>query len=177
MFIRLYSTPVRYELLLQTGVADAPFDPSPVDAALDRRGAVAQADGSRSWTLPSGQVEVRRLLEGGVLRAFELRIPLSDKLDLVRDLVTEGAALAEEAGVKLYDPQLSRTLSARDDALVADQYLATARYAGEMMGVPEAVSASFAPADEGLKPGTKVLLGIVIGTIVLYFFVDRLLGL
>ena len=151
------------------------YDPSAVDAALAKRGAVAGADGAWTWTLKHGAVEVRPLREAGEVRATELRIPLSDKLDLVRELVVEASSVAEEARVKLYDPQLSRTIGPKDDGLVAEQYFATAKYAGEMVGLSEAVGASFAPPREGLKPGTKVLIGIIGGLIALYLLVERLL--
>lgn len=165
---------MRYELLLQSGQAGSPYELAKVEAALSARGVVAKPDGTRIWKLKAGEVEVRGIIEGGVAMGTELRVPLSDKLDLVREAVTRGAELAQEAGVKLYDPQLSRTLSANDDALVADQFLRTAKYAGEMMGVPEAVYASFAPPEEGLKAGTKVLIGLIGLVVLVWVVVDRL---
>jgi hypothetical protein len=152
---------VRYELLLQSPAPGAPFEPARVDEVLRGRAVEERPDGARLWRLKAGEVEVRRLVEGGAELACVLRVPLSDKLDLVRELVVEGSTVAQEAGARLYDPQLSRTLNASDEGLVADQFLRTARYAGEMMGLPEAVGASFAVPDEGLKPGTKVLLGLL----------------
>ncbi len=152
---------MRYELLLQPPEPGAPFDPSPVEQALEARGATVRPDGARVWTLPAGEVEVRRLLEGAQARACELRIPLSEKLDLVRALVVESAELAQQTGTRLMDPQLGRDIGPKDEGVVAEQFLRTARYAGEMMGLPEAVAASFAPPDEGLKPGTKVALGLL----------------
>ena len=151
---------VRYELLLQTGQAGVPVDLEKVDAALGRRELVTRPDGVKLWKLKSGEVEVRPLVEGGVPVATEVRVPLSDKLELIREAVVEGAALAAESELKLYDPQLSRTLCASDDGPVAEQFLRTAKYAGEMMGLPEAVYASFAPPEQGMKTGTKVILGI-----------------
>lgn len=165
---------MRYELLLQSGQAGSPYGLAKVEEALCARGVVAKPDGTRIWKLKAGEVEVRGIVEGGVAMGTELRVPLSDKLDLVREAVTQGAELAQEAGVKLYDPQLSRTLSANDDGLVADQFLRTAKYAGEMMGVPEAVYASFAPPEEGLKAGTKVLIGLIGLVVLVWVVVDRL---
>lgn len=167
---------MRYELLLQTGQAGVPVDPAKVDAALSRRSLGVRGDGVRLWHLEAGDLEIVPLIEGGVLVATSLGVPLSDKLELIRAAVVEGAALASEAELKLYDPQLSRTLGAQDEGLVADQFLRTARYAGEMMGVPEAVYASFPPPEQGLKSGTRVLLGIVGFLVVLYLVVERLLA-
>ena len=52
-----------------------------------------------------------------------------------------------------------------------DQYFRTARYAGEYMGVSEAVIASYGAEEPGMKAGTKVLLGIAafIGVIIVLF--------
>ncbi|MBX5482309.1 MAG: hypothetical protein IRZ16_10810 [Myxococcaceae bacterium] len=165
---------MRYELLLQTSQAGLPYEVAKVDAALAARGVTDRGDGFRVWKLKAGEVEVRAVVEGGTTVATELRVPLSDKLDLIRELVQQGAALAEEAGARLYDPQLSRTLGAQDDGVVANSFLATARYAGEMMGVPEAVFASFGPPETGLKPGTKVALGLIGLVAVVWFVVDAL---
>lgn len=167
---------MRYELLLQTGKAGVPVDGAKLDAALARRDLRERPDGVKVWHLKAGDVEVRPLVEGGIAVATELRVPLSDKLDLIREAVVEGAALAAEAELKLYDPQLSRTLSAADDGVVADQFLRTARYAGEMMGVPEAVCASFPPPEEGLKTGTRVILGIIAFVAIAYLLLERLLA-
>lgn len=166
---------MRYELLLQTGVPGTPLDVPKLEAALIQRGATALEDGCWAWKVGRATVDVHPLKEAGELKAMELRLQLTEDLEPIRELVREGAALAADAGVKLYDPQLSRTLSANDEGLVADQYQRTAKYAGEMMGVPEAVIASFAPAEEGLKPGTKVLLGLAAFFVVLYLVFDWLL--
>lgn len=147
-----------------------------MDTLLQEKGALARPDGQRVWRLKGGDVEVGELREGGQLIATELRIPLSDRLDLAREVVEEGAALASEAGVRLVDPQLGRALSANDAAAVADQFLRTARYAGEMMGVSEAVAASYAPPPEGMPAGLKVLLVIGGGAFLLYLLVDAMLS-
>jgi hypothetical protein len=167
---------VRYELLLQPQEVGAPYDPAPVEALLTARGAKDQPDGSKLWRLKSGEVEVRRLLENGVPMASELKVELTEKTELIRELVAEAVQVAAEAGVRAVDPSLSKTLVASDDGLVADSYLRTARYAGEYLGVSSAVMASWGQAEpDGLKPGTKVLLGIVAFFVVLYLIVDKVL--
>jgi len=157
-------------------VPGTPYDSTRVDALLLERGAFARPDGQRVWRLKGGDVEVGELREGGQLLATELRIPLSDKLELVRETVEEGATLAAAAGVRLIDPQLGRALSANDSGAVADQFLRTARYAGEMMGVSEAVAASYAAPPEGMPVGLKVLLVIGGGLFLLYLLADSLLS-
>ncbi|MBL8956284.1 MAG: hypothetical protein JNK82_36260 [Myxococcaceae bacterium] len=167
---------MRYELLVQPKDVGTPYDPAPVEALLTARGATDQPDGSKLWRLKAGEVEVRRLNENGVAVATELKVQLTDKTDLIRELVIEGAQLASDAGLKLVDPNLSKTLSANDDGLVADSYFRTARYAGEYLGVSSAVMASWGTSEpEGLKPGTKVLLGIGGFFLLLYIVVERIL--
>ena len=157
-------------------VPGTPYDSARVDALLAERGAAARPDGVRIWRLKHGDVEVGELREAGQVVATELRVPLSDKMDLVREVVEEGATLAQAAEVRLVDPQLGRQLSANDSGAVADQFLRTARYAGEMMGVSEAVAASYAPPPEGISAGAKVLMGIGAFLVGLYILVDLLLG-
>jgi hypothetical protein len=157
-------------------VPGTPYDGTRVDALLLERGAVARPDGQRVWRLKGGDVEVGVLREGGQVIATELRIPLSDKLELIREVVEEGATLAAAAEVRLVDPQMGRSLTANDSGAVADQFLRTARYAGEMMGLSEAVAASYAPPPEGMPVGLKVLLVIGGGFLLLYLLVDQLLS-
>jgi hypothetical protein len=166
---------VRYDLLLQPKEVGAPYDPAPVDTLLTARGATPRPDGSRIWRLKHGEVEVRPLKENGVPVATELKVGLSDKTELIRELVLEGIALANEAGVRLVDPALSKTLGPNDEGLVADQFFRTARYAGEYLGVSEAVIASYGAEEPGMKAGTKALLAIAAFLAALFFLMDRLL--
>ena len=168
---------MRYELLVQPAEPNTPWDPAAFDKVLHDRGAFANADGSRTWRLKAGDVQVRLLIEGGKPIATELRVELSDRLDTIRELVVEGCAIAETISARIVDPQLSKNLTAKDEGLVADQYLRTAQYAGQYAGVSTAVIASYgaAPDDEGMKPGTKVLLGIVAFCAIIYFLVERVL--
>jgi hypothetical protein len=148
-------------LLLLPREPTVPFDPAPLEAALSARGLTGAPEGGRRWRLKSGEVELRPMREAGKPVGAELHVPLSDKLELIREAVVEGVVLAEQAGLRLVDPQLGKVLAASDEGLVADQYFKTAKYAGEMLGVSEALYASIPPPQEGLKPGTKVLLGII----------------
>lgn len=167
---------MRYELLIQPKEPNTPWDPAALDKLLHDKGAFANPDGSRTWRLKGGDVQVRLLLEGGKPIATELRVELSDKLDTIRELVVEGVAVAEAANARLVDPQLTKTLTANDEGLVADQYLRTAQYAGQYAGVSTAVIASYGAAEEeGMKAGTKVLLAIIGFFAVVYFVVEKLL--
>ena len=122
---------------------------------------------------------MRLLIEGGKPIATELRIDLSDKLDLIRAVVLEGVVLAETAGGRLVDPQLAKTLTANDEGMVADQYFRTAQYAGQYAGVSTAVLAGYGKAntEEGMKAGTKVMLAIIAFFAVLYLVAQRMLNI
>lgn len=166
---------MRYELLVQPKEVGVAWDPANFDKLLHEKGAFANPDGSRTWRLKSGDVQVRLLIEGGKPIATELRVELSDKLDLIRELVVEGVALAAASEARLVDPQLSKTLIANDEGLVADQYLRTAQYAGQYAGVSSAVLASYGSADQddGMKAGTKVMLAIIGFFVVIYLVIEK----
>jgi len=158
----------------------SPYDAARVDALLTERRASARPDGVRVWHLRNGDVEVGELREGGAVVATELRVPLSARPDLMREVVGEAAALATAAGARLVDPQLGRALAATDDGVVVEQYLRTARYAGEVAGVAEALSASSdSTADTGSRgfqlSGRFFLIAIGV-FFALYLVVDSLLS-
>lgn len=167
---------MRYELLVQPKEAGTAWDPANFDKLLHEKGAFPNADGSRTWRLKAGDVQVRLLIEGGKPIATELRVELSDKLELIRELVLEGVTLSALADARLVDPQLSKSLITADEGLVADQYLRTAQYAGQYAGVSSAVLASYGTAEEeaGMKAGTKVLLAIIGFFVAMYLVIDRL---
>ncbi len=157
-----------------------PYEAARVDALLSQRGVAVRPDGVRRWSFKHGDVEVGELREGGQVVATELRVPLSDRTDLVREVLAEAAALASEAEVRLVDPQLSRQLTTQEDSGVVEQYVRTARYAGEVAGMPEALGAGSSSLEpqgpRGLQLSGRVLL-IAIGVlVVLYLLVDSLVS-
>ncbi|MBJ6764773.1 hypothetical protein JGU66_28745 [Myxococcaceae bacterium JPH2] len=167
---------MRYELLLQTMTPGTAYDAARVDALLAERSVVLRPDGQRVWRLPDGDVEVGVLREAGQVVATELRVPLSERSELMRATVVEAAALAAAAGARLFDPQLGRALEAQDAGPVVEQYTRTARYAGEVAGLPEAIGASYAmPEPQGFSPGTRFLLFAMGAFVVLYFVVGALI--
>lgn len=166
---------MKYELLFQPTQPGEPYDPAKLEALLEPQSST-RGDGTRLWRLPHGEVEVRPLLEGGRAIATEAKVPLLASLDLIREVVQNGTELAKGAGCTLFDPQLMRAVTPHDEGAVADHYLRTARYAGEMAGVSEAIGIGQPPPDEGLKPGTKVFLGITAFFVLLYLIANKLLG-
>lgn len=157
-------------------VPGTPFDSARVDALLEARGAKALPSGGREWQLENGRVEVHPLREGGQWVATEVRVPLADRTELIREVVTKVAELAQEADARCFDPQLGRALSARDDGMVADQYQRTARYAAEMLGLAEAMPMPSVTENEGFQPTTKFVLGVIGFFVALYLLMDWLGG-
>lgn len=147
---------MKYELIYQAKEAGQPFDPAAVETQLAQRGAAQRPDGTWVWRLPPGEVELFRVQENGACVGLDLKVPLSEKTELVRAAVAEGALLAVAADVRLVDPHLNKALGPLDGELVADEYTRTARYAGEYLGVAEAVHASF---DAGRQQGSSGLSG------------------
>jgi hypothetical protein len=156
-------------------VPGTPFDSARVEALLDARGATVRPGGGRTWSLEHGVVEVHPLREGGQWVATEVRVPLSNRTELVREAVSKMAELAAEAEVRFFDPQLGRALGAHDEGVVAEQYERTARYAGEMLGVTEALPVSTTES-EGFQPTTKFILGVIGFFVLLYLLIDWMNG-
>jgi hypothetical protein len=157
-------------------VPGTPFDSARVEALLEARGAKALPSGGRAWQLEYGAVELHPLREGGQWVATEVRVPLSDRTDLVREVVSRVAEVAKEAEVRLFDPQLGRALSAQDDGLVSEQYERTARYAGETLGMVEALPISTVTESEGFQPTTKFFFGVLGFFVLLYLVMDWIGG-
>lgn len=157
-----------------------PYEVARVDALLAERRVAARPDGVRVWHLRNGDVEVGELREAGQVVATELRVPLSDRPDLMREVLGEAATLATAAGARLVDPQLGRALTATDEGPVVEQYMRTARYAGEVAGMAEAMGASSystaATESRGFQPSARFFLIAVGVFFVLYLVVDSLVA-
>lgn len=152
-------------------VPGMPFDCDRVDALLDARGAKALPGGGRSWLLEHGSVELHPLREGGQWIATEVRVPLLDHTELMRDVVAQVLDLAKQAEVRLFDPQLGREVTSPHDSSLMEQYQRTAHYASEMTGLASAMPIS-SGEDAGFQPTTKMALGIL-GFFTLLYFVMR----
>jgi hypothetical protein len=163
---------MRYELLLQPRSAGEPFHLTRIASLLVERGAAPH-----SWGLEAGQVELASVEEAGRQVATEVRIPLGGRVELLREALLRCADVASAADAALVDPQLGRAVTAADVEVVAQQYLRTARYAGEMRGVSEALGASYAPPSPALSGRIKlVLLALAGGLVALYQLVDAVLS-
>ena len=149
---------MRYELLLQPPPGGT-LDEAAVIAGLRGRHPVEEGP-VRRWRLPKGELEVHLHLAGGQPAALELHVPLADKDELLRQAVHESAAVAEALGIVLYDPQLNRPVAPSDEEAVAAQFAKNARDVAEVVGVPGLTGLGVDPEPTGLKPGTKVMLGV-----------------
>ena len=165
---------MHYDLLIQSMTPGVTYDPGATEAAFDSKGAMLQPDGSRRFRLKHGDVEVRRLLEGGAAVATEVRVPMSDRADLVREAFVETLGIASGLGLKVVDPLLSRSVVLNDESAVADAFMRQADFAGRYCGVSAAVPANFGHMDSAMKPGTKLALIIIAVGVAVWMFVSRL---
>lgn len=152
-----------YDLLLQAAAPGEPFDLAAVERQLEVHGAVRRPDGGLVWRFDAGEVEVRRLQENGVPVATELRVPLSDRPALLGEVLEAAAKVALEAKARLVDPSLNRAVGPDDVGAVVSSFLGAARYAAELQGVSEALSAGFSPTSRGGVTGASLFwLALVI---------------
>jgi len=153
-----------YDLVLQAGVPGAPLDVAPIDAAIRGRGGMSRGDGALVWRFPAGDVLVLPLKEAGVVTGLELRVPFSDRTELLSALLAAGVEVAKSLELRLVDPQLSRPVREADISAVTDEYLRIARYAAQYFGLgdalPSAISAS--AAEDGMSPVLKGVLTLLV---------------
>ena len=162
-----------YELLIQPKAPHAAHDAQAVESALEALGARRRPDGTLMWPFGLHTVEVICLAEGDKVLASEVRVPLSEKTDLLKTVLRGASALADQLGLRVVDPHLMKEVTEADAERVATEFLSLARYAGQYMAVSEAVIASYGPAEPtGLKPGTKLMLVLFGGLVVLWLLFD-----
>jgi hypothetical protein len=158
-------------LLLQARSRDERYDAEKVSQVLAARGVL---DGR--WKLEAGEVEVSLVREGDAVVATSIGVPLTDRDELLRAALAAASQVAVETEVRLIDPQLAADVAERDAERVAEQFGRTARYAGEMLGLPEAVAASFGPPPEsGMSSAAKVVLGLGAFLVFIYLVLEKLL--
>lgn len=115
------------------------------------------------WRFPVGDVVVLPLKEAGVVTGLELKVPFSERADLLGALLAASVGLARSLELRLVDPQLSRTVKDGDLGAVTDEYLRIARYAGQYFGLGDALpSAVSAPAEDGMSPVVKGVLALLV---------------
>jgi hypothetical protein len=153
-----------YDLVLQPATPGTPLDLGPVEAAIRERGGVTRGDGALVWRFPVGDVVTLPLKEAGAVTGLELKIPFSDRLELLGAVLPAAVDLSRALGLRVVDPHLSRTILETDVGAVTDEFLRIARYAGQYYGLGEALPmATQGPAaEEGLSPVVKGLLALLV---------------
>ncbi|MBL8922300.1 MAG: hypothetical protein JNJ54_25845 [Myxococcaceae bacterium] len=151
-----------YDLVIQAEPG-APFDPAPVEAAIRERGGSSRGDGALVWRFAVGDVVTLPLREAGAVTGVELKIPFSDRLELLNAVVPAAVELARTLNLRVVDPQLARTVLDPDVGAVSDEFLRIARYAGQYYGIGDALPmAAVGPAEEGMSPAVKGLLALLV---------------
>ncbi len=166
-----YSRPVlrTYDLLVQSREPGEPFPREAAVAALTAAGARFDEHGRGAWRLPAGELELGPMLENGAWLALEVKVPLSDKTELLEAAVRALCDVAEQAPLRVIDPQRGEPVSVTGLGSMASEFFRLARHAGEYGGVSEALGlssyASEAPRDSG---STRALLALVVFVLALY---------
>lgn len=152
-----------YDLVIQAEPG-ASFDPAPVEAAIRARGGLTRGDGALVWRFPVGEVVTLPLREAGVVTGLELKIPFSDRLELVTAALPAAVEVARTLNLRVVDPHLARTVLEPDLGAVSDEFLRIARYAGQYYGLGDALpmAGSGPSAEEGLSPVVKALLALLV---------------
>lgn len=148
-----------YDLVLQ---AKTPGEPAPVAAlvtALLARGAKVDEQGRGTWKLPDGEVTLEPLSEEGKVKGLDVRVPMLDKTGLLEEVVRVLAEVAAACDGRLTDPQRGAEAGAGSMALITEEYLRMARYAGEYGGEGGALGLStWAQPPEESSAGKWLLL-------------------
>jgi hypothetical protein len=128
-----------YDLLLQ---AKNPGEAAPVAAlvaALMSRGAQVNSTGSGTWKLSDGEVTIDPLVEEGMVKGLDVRVPLLDKTGLIETVLKALVDIAAEAQGRVTDPQRGDAATVLGLSSLLEEYLRMARYAGEYGAVSGAL--------------------------------------
>jgi hypothetical protein len=157
-----------YDLLLQPTSPDKAFDLAPVEAELAAANVPRRPDGVWLLTLKFKDLELSVLKENGVPIALQCSVPLSDRTEVVEAAVAWAIELARKLELRVMDPQLNTVLT-QVGASVGEEFLRQARYAGEYLGVSEAIGAThLARPMEGMNATTRLMLGVVVFIVVTF---------
>ncbi len=151
-----------YDLVLHPMTPNGALDVGPVQEAIRGRGGVARADGALLWRFPAGDVVTWPLKESEVVRGLELKVPFSERTELLTQVLSAAVELARALGLRLVDPQLQRTVLEADAGAITDEFLRIARYAGQYYGIGDALPMAMTPGEEGLSPVMKALLALAV---------------
>ncbi len=157
-------------------VAPPPVDPpapmslalAEIEQRLAARALSRRPDGVWPVTLAFRELELSVIRENGTPVALQLRVPLSDQTTVIDEAVKWALDLAAELQLRLLDPQLNSVLTTVSSS-VGDEFLRQARYAGEYVGLGEAVGATtLARQQEGMTATTRLALAVAVFAVVAY---------
>jgi hypothetical protein len=152
-----------YDFVLQAPEAGSALDVAPIEAAIREKGGLTRGDGALVWRFPMGDVLTLPLREAGVVTGLELKVPFSDRTELLSATISAAVELARALNLRVVDPQLSRTILDVDAGAATDEYLRISRYAGQYFGLGDALPMAVeASQDEGLSPAVKGVLAFLV---------------
>lgn len=131
----------RYDLLLQPEKPPAPFDVGGFERLMATRQLPRRADGAWVVRLCSVELELSALHEGPAVVAMQLRVPASERTDVLDAAIEWAVEVAGVLSLRVLDPQTNGWLISASPAS-REAFLRVARYAGEFLGVSEALGAS-----------------------------------
>lgn len=105
------------------------------------------------------------LREAGALLGLQVRVPFSDRTELLTQALAASVELAREKAFAVVDPQLGRTVLELDGASVSDSFLQISRYAGQYFGLGDALpmaSSMTEAQDDAMSPLTKGLWALAV---------------
>lgn len=158
-----------YDFIWQPILGGLPFDRGQFEAALRSLGVTQRGDGAWVWKLSKGESVITALNDGGSVVGFDVRVPLSDRVEQVIEVLERGSAFAAASTLQFVDPQLSRAVTEKDGAAVEESYERVARYAGAYVGVPATSAAWVSEEPKGLTTPTKIALSVLVFLAAMYF--------
>lgn len=157
-----------YDLVLQgLTPADAVLL-EPLVAALNARKIVVSPEGRGLWKFGGDEVRFSALMEGGVLKGLDVRVPFHDKTEMLETVVKELLEVATATNLRVMDPQRNDAVTLTSLSAVVDEYLRMARYAGEYGGVSAALGLSPMAAPEQDSSSFRWLLLLMVFSVALY---------
>ncbi len=139
-----------YDLLLQPLTQGAAHDSDAAVAAFVAKGATARPGGRATLTVGKHEVELGPVREGGVVVATDVRLPLGRDTTFLAPLLALVMEVARASKLRVIDPSQSKELLETDVASLEDAYRRTAEYAGEFLGVGDALGRVEIPPPEGI---------------------------
>ena len=152
-----------YDLVLQPMAPGEAMDVAPLQGVIRERGGVTRPDGALLWKLDAGEVVTWPLKEAGQITGLEVKVPFSDRTELLSQAIRAAVEVAKSLGLRVIDPQLQRTIQDVDVTAVTEEYLRMARYAGQYYGIGDALPSGLStPGEEGMSPVMKGVLALLV---------------